>query len=156
MQAPSEPWSARISRLRRRPPAERAALLRAAALLPLAAASLRVAGYRRTAAWLDRPVVEQGRAQPLSPAALGELVDLAARRGPFAGATCLPRSLVLQHLLRLHGYGSVVRFGVRAEGTRVFGHAWVEHDGLVIGDAPDVARQYAPFEGPAPGLAGRP
>ena len=73
------------------------------------------------------------------------VVELAAD-GRLANATCLRRSLVLWYLLRRDGIDSDLRLGVRKQGSGVFGHAWVEIDGTVINDEPDVIRQYTLME----------
>lgn len=75
---------------------------------------------------------------------VAELVDVASRQGPFR-APCLPRSLVLWGLLRKRGMDARLRIGVRRGPNGFDAHAWVEHDGAVLNDRPDVAERYKPF-----------
>ena len=65
---------------------------------------------------------------------------------PLAG-NCLSRSLTLWWLLRRHGVAADVRLGVNlAEGFAA--HAWVEWQGQVLNDTPDVSSRYQPLEAP--------
>lgn len=80
----------------------------------------------------------------------------AERRGLFR-PTCLVRSLALADLLASHGVaGAEIRIGVRppAEGgteppdrRSLEAHAWVELDGVVLGDDPRRARRFTPLGG---------
>ena len=69
----------------------------------------------------------------------------AERYGPWRGA-CLVRSLALHRLLERGGVpGSVVRVGVRLGGDSnpaFEAHAWVEVQGVVVGDRPSVKTQW--------------
>ena len=60
------------------------------------------------------------------------MVRVAASYGPYR-AKCLPRSVALWTLLRRHGYDPQLQIGVR-NGVRGFeAHAWVELDGIALG-----------------------
>lgn len=60
--------------------------------------------------------------------------------------SCLVRALALERLLRRRGLEAArVRVGVRREGGDFAAHAWVEHRGEVVGDAPDHVRDYRPL-----------
>ena len=83
---------------------------------------------------------------------LAWLVEAAARRGPWP-ANCLQRSTVLWWLLRRRGVETDLRIGVRRRpgstgGESLLFHAWVEHDGLVLNDAPDIRSRFATFDRP--------
>ena len=76
------------------------------------------------------------------PARAGWAVAAVARRGP--GMTCLVQALVVDALLRRHGFTPRLCIGVRQQdttGPRPFeSHAWVEYNGTVIvGHADDLA-----------------
>lgn len=75
------------------------------------------------------------------------MIDLAARRGVFK-ANCLHRSLVLWWMLEMRGIRSELKFGARRLDGSFEAHAWVELDGRIINDAPDIREQFAPFERP--------
>jgi hypothetical protein len=64
---------------------------------------------------------------------LARLFHHAAAR-PALGGSCIPRSLALARLLRLHGLPAGVQIGLRRAAGALAGHAWVEHDGRVIGE----------------------
>lgn len=132
-------------------PYQRRLLARSLVLLPLAAALLRLQGLgwiqRRT---LARPAPPTGvdvssRLRVATEAA--EVVDLAARRGPWR-ANCLQRSTVLWRELNRRGVDADLRIGVRAGDTSPAMHAWVEVDGRIVNDRPDVASRFSPFREP--------
>jgi len=58
--------------------------------------------------------------------------------------TCLPRALALTLALRASGWKASVRIGVRkqSEAASVDGHAWVELDGVVVYDVPEMVSRY--------------
>jgi len=55
---------------------------------------------------------------------------------------CLDRSLVLWSLLRRREIASDLCLGVRKDGTELDAHAWIECDGVVLNDTPDVGERY--------------
>jgi hypothetical protein len=69
--------------------------------------------------------------------ATGRLVNLVATN-PKINATCLRRTLIAWWILRWRGIPSDVRIGI----NMTSGHAWLEHHGSVINDAPDVVVKY--------------
>jgi hypothetical protein len=83
-------------------------------------------------------------------------VDAVSRHHPGHG-TCLTRALVLEAVLRRGGTDAQLRLGVaRGEDGCVAGHAWVEADGRVVGEA-DPLRRYVPLPDlGAPVPSGRP
>lgn len=126
--------------------------MRAMLLFPVISASLRLRGFRATQTWLqcrlDKPA-----AAPLPAAADGaEIIPvvsrmvLAAARHSFFAATCLERSLALWWLLARRGVATQLRIGVRKAGEKFEAHAWVERDGVAIGE-PDASHlHYAAFD----------
>ena len=107
------------------------------ALLPLMSASLAILGYVRTQRVVER-ISGLRAARPSTPTdvAAGEqwarLLDIAGRRN-VVKATCLPQSLVLYGLLRAQGLRPILRIGVRRQTTEPDMHAWVEVDGIALG-----------------------
>jgi hypothetical protein len=65
------------------------------------------------------------------------MVNAAARYAPMS-ATCLPKSIVLQQLLRREGIETTLRIGVRKAGASLDGHAWLEYRGVPVADPPSV------------------
>lgn len=123
-------------------PAARALVRRSLLLLPLAATLLRARGMAHTKASLDR----LGRrtspdSAALTPREIARLVDAAAS---LLGTRCLPRSIVLCHLLRHGGVAGEMRLGVsKLPDGSLSAHAWVELDGQVLNDGADVSDRYA-------------
>ncbi len=73
-----------------------------------------------------------------------ETIDRVSGR-PFGG-TCLDRSVFLWFVMRMHCLDGDVRIGITLDGSKIEGHAWVEIDGLVINDSPDIADSFAVFD----------
>ena len=126
------------------------ALLRSWLLFPVLIVMLRIRGYRRLQAWLLRisPEPRQADAQAVRSAAqeTARLVEIAARYSVLT-ANCLSRSMMLWWLLRRRGVATELRIGVRKRDGLFEAHAWVELDGWVLNDAPDVKSRFASFEG---------
>lgn len=126
---------------------ERWLLMTALVMQPAVAASLRLLGFRSTCALLQAtsPAPARPAAAPRRPvAATARMVDVAAHRGAPRG-TCLTRSLTLWWLLRWQGVDSDLRIGVRRSDRKFEAHAWLERDGVVLNDRPDVSQDYSPF-----------
>jgi hypothetical protein len=134
-------------------PGERRLLLRLAVLLPLIGAALRLLGYNRSRALLERLSQPSERPIPVDPTAaaaetaqrLARLVSIAANHGPYR-ATCLRQSLALWWLLRRRGIPAELRIGVRKEQGEFQAHAWVEHLGQTLNDGKGVAAIYSAFD----------
>jgi len=111
--------------------------------------------YERLAAWAAQHRASGGP----PPARLAWLVARAARNVPWP-ATCLRRSLVLWALLARAGEPAELRVGFQREHETFKAHAWVEHQGRVLNDSPDVRERYAapadPLVGPAATTPGKP
>lgn len=132
-------------------PWERRLLVGILLLLPTIGGALRVMGFNRTRALLERCA-----SSTPSPGATGgppgaqetarrtaRLVAIAASRGAYR-ATCLRQSLALWWLLKRRGINTQLRIGVRKEGGALQAHAWVEHEGVPLGQGP---LDHAPFPG---------
>lgn len=121
-------------------------LLAAIFRLPLIRLSLRLRGYQRTRARLEaRSTVTGTRAASPDDLAraqrLAWLAAIAGRRG-LVTATCLPQALLLHAALRRQGLAPVLQIGVRKDGTALDAHAWVELEGVALGQ-PSLARRHA-------------
>ena len=138
---PRDYWSA----WQRLTPAERRATLGALLLLPAVAAATRVIRLPRILRWSESTASLD---RDLTADQLVRAVARAARYGPYAG-NCLSQSLVLMRLLRRSGIESTLRLGARTGDGTMEAHAWVETDGVVLNDGPDVAARFAPFPHPA-------
>lgn len=122
---------------------ERWLLVQSLLLLPIVAALLRFVGFQKTYHWLDRLPGQNSQTDPHS---VGQSVDTASRNLPVYRPTCLSRSLVLWYLLRRRGVPAVLQIGVRKEHNELLSHAWVESDGRVVNDNPDVAHHFSPID----------
>lgn len=119
----------------RLPSWERALLLRSIRILALARLAITVLPFH-----LARRLVAGSRAVPrestVTPAQVRWAVANAARVVP--GATCLPRAVAAESLLRRAGRQPAMRIGVtKTEAGKLEAHAWVEENGrIVVGDLP--------------------
>ena len=74
-------------------------------------------------------------------------VNRAATFGLFR-PKCLVKSRALRKMLDAEGIvGAEVRVGVRLTGGRFRAHAWVEYDGEVVGDDPDIVAKFVQMPG---------
>ena len=77
--------------------------------------------------------------------AIALAISRVAEHGVFR-PRCLARAVALQRLLRREGIGgSRVRVGVRRVEGCLDAHAWVELNGLVLGDRVERVGGFAPF-----------
>lgn len=127
-------------------------LLALAALrLAQVAVSMRFRGFLPTHRWLAvraHRAHREGRiTHPNARAnALRWAVDRAARLSPRRPA-CLTRSLALWSLLGHQGIDCSLRFGARPGPDGLLAHAWVELNGVVLNDTPDVVQRFPPLSG---------
>jgi len=132
-------------------PADWLALGRAALVLAFIRVGLATLGYGRVRGFLDgrSPATEPGGGDVAELERLALAVDIAARHSPGEVA-CLPRALTLYRLARGAGAPATLRFGVLRPGDRLLAHAWVEIEGEVLGDRPDIGEGFAPLEPAVP------
>jgi hypothetical protein len=137
---------ARLRRFRALPRPDQGLFLRAWFLLPLLTLLLRLAGFRAAQRALRGRLGSPGVAgAPVDLArAASRMVRAAARHSIFP-STCLERSLLLWWLLARRGVASQLRIGVRKTAEKFEAHAWVEHDGVAIGEPEGTHLHYAPF-----------
>ena len=129
---------------------ERRIVLEAAAALPATWLAVHVSGFSICKAALAHGIAAENPAANV----LGALeraqkiarLESATARSLFFRATCLEQSLVLCWMLRRRGMSPLLRVGARKEADRFEAHAWVELDGIVIGDASGEHQHFAPFE----------
>ena len=117
--------------------ADRRSLLALAIALPLVAGTLRIAGLCRTQTWLQRlagsgPMHDAGTIELRAAQRLAQLAAIAGRRGALP-VTCLPQSLLVFALLRRRGLSPELKLGVRKIRAAVDAHAWVELQGVALG-----------------------
>lgn len=109
-----------------------------AALLPGISVALRLLGYKRTRAWLERAFRPPLQPRPVTAAwvqqgeHLAGLARMGARFTP-ANTSCLRQALLLHTLLRRQGLPTDIQFGVDAQRGTLDLHAWVEMDGQPLG-----------------------
>jgi hypothetical protein len=77
--------------------------------------------------------------------ALTSRTVLAAARNSPIPSTCLERSLSLWWLLARQGIATQFRIGVRKDDEKFAAHAWVEWDGIAIGEPAAPHLHYAAF-----------
>jgi hypothetical protein len=139
-------------RLRRFSALERPArwlFLRAAALLPLVSLSLRLRGFRKTQAFLQKFLSLPSHPADISVSSSANLtvrMVRAAVRTSIGHPTCLDESLALWWLLGRQGIRSELKVGVRKEGEKFEAHAWVERDGMALNEPEARHQHYAAFD----------
>jgi hypothetical protein len=120
------------------PPEDRRTIIALVAALPLVDLSIRLAGLKRTQAWLcwlTRNVATRtiDGAQMPSAHRLAELANIVGTHGPYT-ARCLPQALLVQYRLRRRGLSTELRIGATNRTTQTIeAHAWVELDGVPLG-----------------------
>lgn len=131
---------------RRLPRPERRAFLDFVWLIPAMRAGLRLAGFKRWYRWLDQRL-RRGGAPPDAPEriarALGAL-QRARRYAPYRG-NCLSQSLALWWRLGRAGVIVELCLGAQVVDGAFLAHAWVEHEGRILNDMPDVRARFAPL-----------
>jgi len=139
-------------RLRRFSALERTArglFLRAAVLLPLISLSLRLRGFRKTQAFLQRLLSTSSSEVDSSAAGRTDLtvrmVRAAVRHSP-GHPTCLEESLALWWLLGRQKIASELRIGVRKHEEKFEAHAWVERAGMALNEPEALHEHYAAFD----------
>ena len=132
-------------------PPERAAALAGLWRITAVTWQLRTRGFGETLARLDSATGHRRRGPPAPNERLARIVDRLGQGVPWR-TTCLHRSLTLAWMLRERGVPAEMRIGVGKDNAReaLLFHAWVEIDGLVVNDSPDVADRFAPFQGFVP------
>src|SRR5437899_12623412 len=124
--------------------------LRAMALLPLVALSLRWRGFRATQAALQRSLSKTNREQDSAfvnkrAAMTAQMVHAADRRG-LVHPSCLAKSLTLWWLLGRQRISSHMRIGIRKKKGKFEAHAWVERDGTALNEPDEHHHHYAAFD----------
>jgi hypothetical protein len=127
----------------------RGLFLRAAALLPLISLSLRLRGFRKTQAFLQKLLSLPSHTVKISTSSSADLtvrmVRAAVRNSP-GHPTCLDESLALWWLLGRQGVRSDLRIGVRKDGEKFEAHAWVERDGVALNEPEAEHQHFAAFD----------
>ena len=110
---------------------------------------MRVVGFNRLQRRVGARAPVASRS-PLTPLDARRLCTLAVSRvkyhSPLRG-NCLSQSLALVWLLRREGLTPTLRLGVRLQDAKFDAHAWVEDEGRVLNDTPDVHTRFAPLTG---------
>lgn len=125
---------------------ERFLLVRLFFLLPSAWLALKIFGFNRARRMAERKL--QAGLIELDPVAMkrvqrqAQLTSIASRHGIYK-ANCLHQSLALCWLLRRQGMAAQIRIGVRPNMQPFQAHAWVELDGIPLGQQVD---EYKAFD----------
>jgi len=140
---------ARLRRFNALPRLAKALFMRAVLLLPLITLSIKLRGFGQTQQLLQRflhsdPNVAQAEAIESRVALTSRMVLAAARYSPIS-STCLERSLSIWWLLGRQGISTQLRIGVRKAAEKFQAHAWVERDGVAIGEPESPHLHYAAF-----------
>jgi len=102
--------------------------------------SLRLVGYRQTCRWmLALSPTPPSAPYPGSAARAYAIASTIGGAVNLTNVNCLRRALSVWWVLRWLGISTRVRIGINLTG----GHAWVEHQNLVLTDNQDIASQFA-------------
>lgn len=125
-------------------PREAWLLVQAAVLLPTVRLALKFVTVAQVQNFGAR-AIRAARPCQISPQATARLVRIAAHCGLYR-FECLDQSLVLRWLLRRQGIDARIVFGARKEDNQMEAHAWVEVDGVAIGEEDGVNQRFSPLE----------
>ena len=113
--------------------------------LVVARVALRIVPVARILRWQQRPMKRRTSRTDAGTQELGQRVRhavLVAVRYSPASFVCFPQCLAASALLRRHGLGSRLHYGVTRQAGRLVAHTWLESGGeVVIGG--EVAEEYA-------------
>lgn len=112
---------------------------------------LKIRGFNDIHGRLNSVTESDAPAAPVSTTQLAHLLDRVAHGVPWR-TTCLQRSLALAWVLNERGVPAEMRIGVGRDSPEeaLLFHAWVEVDGKVVNDSPDIGERFAPFPGFVP------
>lgn len=134
----------RVARFRSLPSSDRDLFLVALVAIVSVRVGLWATSFRRLRSSVERIAPPHGMPDPTPGEAdrIGWAIGSAARFVP--SATCLPRALAAEAILRRRGHPADLRLGVTRDEGGVQAHAWVESYGrVVVGDG-DLER-FAPL-----------
>jgi len=120
-------------------------------LLPWVMGSLRLRGFKKTQANLQKNLRRVSQSKRLgtgiaSVETVCRMVKAAGRYG-FARPNCLEESLVLWYLLQRECLTAALRIGVRKSQGEFEAHAWVEYQGTALNQGGEWTHpRYAAFE----------
>ncbi|OAN82780.1 hypothetical protein A8B78_07930 [Jannaschia sp. EhC01] len=134
-----------FARLRALTPAQRRLVVQASCMALAIEAHLRIFGYSRTSARLNR---WSGAPLDLDPQHIMRLSRIASDKVLGKDRKCLRRALLAHWYLHRCGHAAELQIGYRKTDGKVIGHAWIELHGQVLGDVPEVAATY-PIRMPA-------
>jgi hypothetical protein len=105
---------------------------------------LRIGGFRRTLAFLQRRSIKSHRLLGATVSVDNIANRVAVASAFFPGrARCLEQSLLLYVLLRRHGASATIRLGIQPHRRRA--HAWVEVDGHPVNERSELLRKLIVF-----------
>jgi hypothetical protein len=141
-----------LRRFRALEPSARAVFLRAAVLLPVISASLRLGGFRATQSSLQKRlpraptrISDQSSGTTAESTALTARMVRSAAHRTWGSPACLEQSLALWWLLGRQGIASSVRIGTRQSEEKFEAHAWVECKGVALNEPEESHKYYAAF-----------
>lgn len=116
-------------------------------MMPAVWLALRLLGFSRALGFSEIKVTASQRKHDLSnmdfAQRCAELTAIASRNGLYR-ANCLHQSLALCRVLRGHGLAAKLRIGVLPRSSPFQAHAWVELDGVPLGQ--QSVAEYEVFE----------
>jgi len=143
-------WRRKLHRFRALSREERAWFLQAFLVMNALTLGLRFWDFQRCYDFLKRrPWRARRQPAPQMRADFARRFTAIANRAAGNGLvniTCLPHSLALWWLLRRYGVEAKLFLGVGKDAPEFIAHAWIEYQGEVLNDSPDVRQRYAVFD----------
>lgn len=145
----------KLTKLQQMPWRDRWLLIQACLWLPIVAIALSTIGFKPTQRVLTKLSPQLHAIDQPSQSVSSTQVDLArqtarsvnrAARYLLPPGSCLRRSLALWFLLKWQGIESKVCIGVRRQNGDFQAHAWVECNGQVANDSPEVNDVFSTFD----------
>jgi hypothetical protein len=129
---------------------ERWLLVLAVCVLPTTTLMLHLFGFKRTRSVLTIMLPIGKRllhfGSPPEVEKTARAVKVAAHFG-LSDPKCLARSLVLWWFLQCQELTNQIRIGVRKNADKFEAHAWVEFQGRILNDFPDIHERFSAFTG---------
>jgi len=154
MSAARDPFRERVRRFCQLAPEDRGLVLQGVVFLSLTTIGLRTMNFRRCRELIERFSFSGPPSQRIETSSQMECgkrivaaMHAVERNSPWR-ANCLERSLALWWFLRLNHIDGELHIGARKNESRFEAHAWVEWNGYVVNDNPDVHEHYARFDAP--------
>ena len=109
--------------------------------------TFRLFGYKKVRNLIDKIISSKSKAESPSENFIkneSKIIGYSAENSIFS-ATCLEKSLFSYFILGLYGINCDLKIGVNNASQEFSAHAWIEHEGQILNDTPEVIKKISPF-----------